>query len=86
MAAHDCVLIKLRNGTLTYKKDVKNEDCSQWFIENKGAKKVAPNELMKIKKLSRFLDELLKGKEIDAERGVRTRGMCRPKACCSAGL
>jgi hypothetical protein len=24
------------------KKDVKNEECSQWFIENKGAKKVLP--------------------------------------------
>jgi hypothetical protein len=23
-------------------KDVKNEGCSQWFIENKGAKKVLP--------------------------------------------
>jgi hypothetical protein len=25
-----------------FKKDVKNEDCSQWLIENKGAKKVPP--------------------------------------------
>ncbi len=29
-------------GGLRNKKDVKNEECSQWFIENKGAKKVLP--------------------------------------------
>jgi len=42
---------------------LKNEDRSQWLIENKG-KKSAPNEFMKTKKLSCFGDELMKGKEI----------------------
>jgi hypothetical protein len=32
-------LIEVRNGALIHK-DVKNEDCSPEFIENKGAKKV----------------------------------------------
>jgi hypothetical protein len=41
---------------------------------------------MKIKKLSRFLDELLKGKEIDVANEGGIRGKCRPKACCSADL
>ncbi len=33
--------IKFRDGMLNLR-DVKNEDCSQWFIENKGARKVLP--------------------------------------------
>jgi len=33
------ILMKLRNGGLT-QKDVKNEECSSEFIENKGAKQV----------------------------------------------
>jgi len=32
-------LIKVRSGALSHR-DVKNEDCSSEFIENKGAKKV----------------------------------------------
>jgi hypothetical protein len=45
-------------------RDVKNEGCSSEFIENKEAKKSAPQELMKTKRLSYFQDESLKGKEI----------------------
>jgi hypothetical protein len=33
------MLMKFRNGAAT-QKDVKNEECSSEFIENKGAKKV----------------------------------------------
>jgi len=33
--------MKFRNDKMT-QKDVKNEGCSQWLIENKGAKKVLP--------------------------------------------
>ena len=34
-------LMKFMNGVMT-NKDVKNEDSSQWLIENKGARKVLP--------------------------------------------
>ena len=37
----EVMLMRFGNEALT-QKDVKNEDCSQWFIENKGAKKVLP--------------------------------------------
>ena len=33
--------MKISIGALT-QKDVKNEGCSQWLIENKGQKKVLP--------------------------------------------
>jgi hypothetical protein len=62
------VLFKVRNGALG-ERDVKNEGCSSEFIENKGAKKSAPQSLLKTHRLDCFHDELLKGKEVN--RGVR---------------
>jgi hypothetical protein len=35
----------MRSRNHPTQKDVKNEECSQWFIENKGAKKVLPMSL-----------------------------------------
>jgi len=34
-------LIELGDEALT-QKDVKNEECSQWLLENKGARRVLP--------------------------------------------
>ena len=62
VAAHSCA-IQGPKGSADLKKDVKNEGCTSEFIENKGAKKDAPQSLLKTSKLAYFHEELLKRKD-----------------------